>query len=91
MSGLPLHPKAVLLTWLPPPYLQQNGIIRQYNVYVTESETGYLRNYTTSTMNLTVASLHPYYTYEFTVQAVTIAEGPLSDPIFVTTPEAGMN
>ena len=91
MSGLPLHPKAILLTWLPPPYLQQNGIIRKYSVYVTESETGHLRNYTTSATNLSVTSLHPYYTYEFAVQAVTIAAGPLSDPIAVTTPEAGRN
>ena len=31
--------------------------------------------------------LHPYYTYEIVVAAVTVAVGPYSMPVQITTPE----
>ena len=31
--------------------------------------------------------LHPYYTYEIVVAAVTVAVGPYSIPVQITTPE----
>ena len=67
-----------------------NGVIRHYLVQVSESETG--TNYTYQTTAHTVfavGDLHPYYTYSFSVQAVTVAAGPLSTPRSVRTLEDG--
>lgn len=87
LSGIPLHSQALLLTWMPPPVNEQNGIIRSYEVYVTETETGILKNYTTSSTNITIADLHPFYTYSCVISAMTVSEGPASNPAIVTTPQ----
>ena len=43
-----------------------------------------------STATTVVAStLHPYYTYSFTVSAVTVGEGPYSQPLSIQTLEDG--
>lgn len=89
LSAIPLHSQALLLTWMPPPLNEQNGIIRSYEVYVTETETGILRNYTTSSTNITIAHLHPFYTYSCVISALTVSEGPVSNPAIVTTPQDG--
>ena len=46
-------------------------------------------NYVTSTLHLTVNNLHPFYTYLWTVAAVTVGEGPYSSAKSVTTLEDG--
>ena len=68
----------VSLFWAPPPTDQQNGIIRQYIVAVV-GQGG--RNFTVETTQpeVTVGGLHPFYTYSFSIAAVTIAPGPYSD------------
>jgi len=63
----------------------RNGIIQHYLVNVTELNTGITSSYTASRTNFTLFSLHPYYSYSITVSAVTIATGPPSSPIVVTT------
>lgn len=89
LSVVPLHSQALLLTWTPPPLNEHNGIIRSYEVYLTETDTGILKNYTTMSTSITVAELHPYYTYSCTVSAMTVAEGPASPAAIITTPEDG--
>ena len=89
LSGMPLHSKQLLLTWTPPPFIEQNGVIRSYSVYITETNTGSLMNYTSTSTNITVAELHPYYTYSCVITAKTVAEGPRSAPVIVTTLEDG--
>ena len=37
----------------------------------------------------TLGELHPYYTYRIAVQAVTVAAGPLSEPVESLTVEDG--
>ena len=66
-----------------------NGIIQEYRVNVTEVVTEQTFNYVTSTLHLTVNNLHPFYTYLWTVAAVTVGEGPYSSPKNVTTFEDG--
>lgn len=87
LSGIAVHSQALLLTWMPPPVNEQNGIIRSYEVYVTETETGILKNYTTSSTNITLADLHPFYTYSCVISAITVSEGPASNPVIITTPQ----
>ena len=66
-----------------------NGIIQEYRVNVTEVVTEQTFNYVTSTFHLTVNNLHPFYTYLWTVAAVTVGEGPYSSAKSVTTLEDG--
>ena len=44
---------------------------------------------TTNTTSITIGFLHPYYTYNCTVVAVTIGPGPFSTVITVRTAEDG--
>ena len=77
----------VYLTWMPPPNEHHNGIIRHYIVQVLEQETGALFSQISLHTVLILGQLHPYYTYMFTVAAVTVSTGPYSEPYSVRTLE----
>ena len=65
---------------LPPEY--HNGIIQGYNVTITELETGIEFHYLSTMSVLTIPSLHPAYSYEWSVAAFTqIGQGPSSFPL----------
>ena len=81
---------AITLSWEPPLIGDQNGIITAYFVQLTELESGITSNRTSNSLNLTVPSLHPYYNYQWTVAAMTIALGPSSTPSIVQTNEDGV-
>ena len=51
--------------------------------------TGRIYNLNTQNMHINIGSLHPYYIYECTVAAYTIATGVFSSPVNVTTQETG--
>lgn len=89
MTGSSINSETVSLLWDPPPFDRQNGFIRQYLVNVTEIDTGTNYLLTSTSTELTVYSLHPYYFYEFTVAAVTVGVGPASLPITIQTNEDG--
>ena len=79
-----------VLSWSPPPTSQQNGIIRQYTINVTEVQTGTSIILNSTSTSVSVLSLHPYYTYECVVSAYTVGSGPYSEVITITTSEDGM-
>ena len=79
-----------VLSWSQPPTSQQNGIIREYTVNITEVETASSTVLSSTTVSLFVHSLHPYYTYECVVSAYTVDNGPYSEVLTVTTLEDGM-
>ena len=85
-----INSTTLLVSWVPPPFEQQNGIIREYRVNITERETGMVYHLATAATSLTVPSLHPFYTYDCIVAAVTISEGPYSGEVNITMPEDGM-
>ena len=68
-----------------------NGIIRKYVLKLAEVETNAIRfiNESIAHTEIIISSLHPYYQYKVSVAAVTIATGPFSTPLSVTTSEAG--
>ena len=74
-----------LLSWTEPLPADQNGLIRQYLVNITELNTGNTFSYTTNATEITVGSLHPYYYYSCSVSAVTVSAGPYSDLYTVQT------
>ena len=79
-----------LLTWTTPPHESHNGIITEYVVNITEVETGDTYKLVSQTASIIVQSLHPFYSYECTVSAVTVAEGPYTEVVTVRTLEDGM-
>ena len=77
------------LSWDPPPPEHHNGEIREYRVNVTETLTGRVLQFSTSSTRLVVTGLRPYTEYECVVVAVTVDEGPHSSAIIVRTREDG--
>ena len=85
MSGVAQSPTVLLFTWSPPPLVDINGIILYYVVELRETETGQRWTLTTPGVNLTVESLHPYFTYQCEVAAHTVGRGPFSVPFQLKT------
>ena len=56
---------------------------------MTDVITNALRQFVTTSTRLTVSSLRPYTTYQCTVAAFTVAQGPLSAIIVVQTYQDG--
>ena len=79
---------SVTLNWQPPPEENWNGLIRLYYVFITELESGSSFILNSTTTNYRVESLHPFYTYTFSVAAMTVAPGSISDNITLQTLEA---
>ena len=79
------------LSWSPPPADQQNGIITDYYINMTEVETGVTVQLTvTGATTLLIDTLHPYYVYNFFISAATVVgQGPFSTLFSVRTPEDG--
>ena len=79
--------RSVYLSWSPPPREHHNGMIRRFLINVTEVDTA--RMYQTASFGsaVTISSLHPFYTYEFTVAAYTVAPGPFSEPSVQLMPQ----
>ena len=77
------------LTWTPPPFEETNGIIRYYMIRVSEVDTGTSFFVTANETEVTIPSLHPYYTYECNVAAFTVGLGPYSGPITTQLLEEG--
>ena len=77
------------LTWDPPHIEEQNGIIREYLVNITEIETGETFLHSTPMTCITATGLHPFYVYESIVTAVTIGPGPYSSNFTIQMPQTG--
>ena len=52
---------------------------------VVVQDTGEIFTHSTVGPSITVGNLHPYYTYNFSISAVTVVPGPYSVPITVRT------
>jgi len=89
-SGQAIGTTTIMLTWSPPPAEDQNGIIRNYVINITELETGMAFHYTSSSTSILVYSLHPFYRYVVTIAAVTVGQGPATIAFTVQTWEDGM-
>ena len=79
---------SLTLTWAPP--ANPNGVIRHYIIRAVEINTRVNLTYQAqSRTTFTVGDLHPYYTYQFNVHAVTVELGPASLNHTVTTLQDG--
>lgn len=83
--------RRLFISWSAPPAHQQNGIIRHYNISLVETETGSNFHYTTANTNHTISLLHPAYSYQIEISAITIGAGPRSVSVVLQMPEDGRN
>ncbi len=81
---------SAMISWRPPHPEDQNGIIQSYTVRVVGVHTDDDFTLSINSTEISVGSLHPFYSYEFTVAAVTIAQGPFSVSVTVAMPSLGM-
>ena len=64
------------LTWSPPPEDQLNGLLRHYVIIIEEVDTGRNTSLTSTEPQIALSNLHPFYTYNIAVCAVTTDIGP---------------
>ena len=84
-----LNSTTVFVTWEPLPLHEANGVITGYTVNVSVTETQTHSQHIVSTTELTLSTLHPYYTYTIIVSATTVKQGPFSMEHVIRTPAAG--
>ena len=84
-----MNSTTLTLSWDPPPFDQINGYIRHYIVVVTERETASEFQEQPTNTQVTLQSLHPYYTYTCRVAAVTTGPGPYTGNLTIQLPEDG--
>ena len=89
VTGQVVDSTTVSLSWDPPLPENQNGVIRKYIIAATEADTGNEYTWESISTNIDIYTLHPFYTYQFTVAAYTIQRGPFSYIITLQTPEDG--
>ena len=81
---------SAVISWGPPPYEDQNGVIINYTISVSVQETGESFTYTTSDTTYSFTTLKPYRSYDITIAASTsIGTGPFSAVSTVATLEDG--
>ena len=79
------------ISWNLPAPENQNGVITGYVVNLTAVGSGDISQYSSSSDNITIGSLHPFTTYDFTVAAQTsVGTGPYTTNSTVMTPEDGI-
>ena len=84
-----LNASSAYLSWIPPPLEDRNGIIIGYVVRVSGVNTDEEIELSVVDLHTTVVGLHPFYSYRFSVAAVTVATGPFNNPIGLSLPESG--
>ena len=89
VRGFAIGSTSLSLNWNPPPAHHHNGRVRNYHVNILNVITNELTQSTTSNTQLTVTALRPYSTYQCTVAAVTVAQGPQSTPVTIQTYQDG--
>ena len=89
LSVISVNSTTMILSWDLPPFDQINGYIRHYVVTVTEHETTLEFQEEPTNTQVTLQSLHPYYTYTCRVAAVTTGPGPYTGNVTIQLPEDG--
>ena len=96
ITAIATDSRTLMVMWRPPPEDLQNGIIVQYTVNTSVTETGETFQSTTDGVvtdgakSLVLTDLHPHYTYSIIIAASTsIGIGPYSVAYSITMPEDG--
>ena len=89
VSVIARNATTVLVSWVPPPPEERNGIVQGYSVQVVGVNTEEELTYNINATEIIIGSLHPFYSYRVTVATVTIAHGPFSNPLTFKMPPFG--
>lgn len=93
IQATPAGSRTLTLTWSAPSEDTRNGIITQYLINISVSETGerFQRIVDGMAATLTLNNLHPYYEYTYVIAAATsVGTGPFSVRSTVRMPQDGM-
>ena len=86
----PSTSRSSIITWDPPPFDEQNGIIIHYIINVTVVGTGQTFQLISNTTILSINTLTPFTSYICIIAAVTSAGiGPFSTQFNLVTPQDG--
>lgn len=79
------------IQWLPPVPSDRNGELRGYAITLTDEVSGVATPFAVggNVTSLEFWDLHPAYTYILAIAAVTVSQGPFSDPMRITMDENG--
>ena len=86
---VPVNATSVRLSWDPPLPEHQNGPIEAYHIAITETDTDAQLQHISTENSTIIGPLHPFYTYKFSVAAVTVQVGPFTSQVTLQLPEAG--
>ena len=95
IQATPVDSQTLTLTWSAPSEDARNGIITQYLINISVSETGerfqrIVDGVAVADGTLTLTDLHPYYEYSYVVAAATaVGTGPFSVRSTVRMPQDG--
>ena len=81
---------SINIQWLSPEPEELNGELAYFIVNVLEEDTNTSMDAISTSTQLNLESLHPFYVYLISVSAVTILPGPSTIGIRVKTLEDGM-
>ena len=84
-----ISPYSLHLRWNPPPLEHRNGIIRRYNIVLSQLNSETRVQQSTLTDSITIRGLKAYTTYKCKVAAYTTALGPFSSEVQNRTYEDG--
>ena len=84
-----IGPNHAELSWSEPHSDDHNGIIRFYTVTIVEEETSTNFSLVSTSTSILLTDLHPFYSYNVSVAAVTTSPGPVSPTLTFRTLQAG--
>ena len=80
---------SLTLSWDPPQFDRQNGLIRHYVIYITDFRSGASWEVNVNDTRALIPNLQPFVTYNCSVAAVTIGVGPISESFVIRLPQDG--
>ncbi len=88
---MPETPRVLYAGWQPPPFVEQNGVLRNYTVTVRNEDLLIIVQKQTDQLEIYVDELRPFHLYYISVAASTrIGIGPYTREILIEMPEDGI-
>jgi len=78
-----------MISWSPPLAIDINGVIQYYTIEVDEVWSGHTLPFQSTSTNISVRALHPYFVYQCRVAVYTVALGPFTSNLQIVTGEDG--
>ena len=89
VNATPINSTSVIVSWDPPPFELQNGVITSYSIILKTVDSGNVSLYSSNMDTFTIRSLHPFTAYVVAVAAQTSeGTGPYTNDSTMT-PEDG--